>query len=265
MTTLPTPLPRALRLDDVGASTKRYEVYSNRSWGLGPVRVSGNWLFLKYLPGVRAWGPYRELSAAEWRDVIGLLSDASASMTIAVTAAWVDRAGGLTPFPLRFPAAAEALKAGVRQGVIEIANHGLTHCVLDRHLFRPRWFSSNRTYHREFWEWVPASTQEEHIRRSQQILQEYFDVPVVTFVPPGNVFTESTLAAAERHGLRFVSCDAEAGRHGQMTILGNEDVVPMHDRDLVMNGVEWLRRLLAQEPGRTFCSVAELARRRTAA
>src|SRR3989442_5561 len=56
----------ALRLDDVGASSKRYEVYSTRSWGLGRLRISGNWLFLKYLPGVKRWAPYRELTAAEW-------------------------------------------------------------------------------------------------------------------------------------------------------------------------------------------------------
>jgi len=180
-----TPRSRrvALRLDDVGASSKRYEVYSNRSWRCGPLRVSGNWLFLKYLPGVKSGGPYREMEAGEWRDVFAVLRAASARMTVAVTAAWADHADRVTPFPVRFPAQAEALRDGVREGLIEIANHGLTHCVLEGNAFRPRWMSSNRTYHREFWEWVPVAVHEQHIRRSQEILQEYFGVPVVTFVP----------------------------------------------------------------------------------
>ena len=62
----------ALRLDDVGASTKRYEVYSKCRFGIGRYAISGNWLFLKYLPGIKAWGPYRELSAKEWRQISDL-------------------------------------------------------------------------------------------------------------------------------------------------------------------------------------------------
>lgn len=248
----------ALRLDDVGASSKRYEVHSNRSWRWGPLRISGNWLFLKYLPGWKSGGPYREMHASEWCEVLEILREASARMTVAITAAWAERADRVTPFPERFPAQAEALKEGVRQGLIEIANHGLTHCVLEGNLFRPRWLSSNRVYHREFWEWVPLSVQELHIRRSQQILQDYFGVPVVTFVPPGNVYTEGTLAIAERCGLRYVSCATRPARLGNLVVLGNEDVVPFHDRDLVLNGVDWLRTLIHRQNGARCCSVAEL-------
>lgn len=250
----------ALRLDDVGASSKQYEVYSNRSWRWGPVRVSGNWLFLKYLPGWKACGPYRELRAQEWHEVFGILRAASARMTVAVTAAWADRADRVTPFPVRFPAEAEALKAGVREGLIEIANHGWTHCVLEGNRFHPRWMSSNRTYHREFWDWVPLSVQEEHIRRSQDILQTWCGEPVVTFVPPGNVFTEGTLAIAERYGLQYVSCNTPPRVVGAMTVLGNENVAAFHDKDLVLQGVDWLRSLLNQHPGVDCCAVVDLAK-----
>ena len=249
----------ALRLDDVGASSKRYEVYSNRSWRWGPLRVSGNWLFLKYLPGWKNAGPYREMHAGEWHDVLKILSEAGARMTVAITAAWADRADRVTPFPERFPAEAEALKEGVRQGLIEIANHGLTHCVLEGNLFRPRWMSSNRVYHREFWEWVPLAVQELHIQRSQDILQKYFGVAVVTFVPPGNVYTADTLAIAERYGLRYVSCATSPARQGGVVVLGNKGVVPFHDRDLVLNGVGWLRALLDRETAVRYCSIADLA------
>lgn len=251
--------PLALRLDDVGASSKRYEVYSNRSWRWGPLRVSGNWLFLKYLPGWRACGPYREMLASEWYQVLEILREASARMTVGITAAWADRSDRVTPFPTRFPEQAVALREGVRQGLIEIANHGLTHCVLEGNLFRPHWFSSNRRFHREFWEWVPLSVQELHIRRAQDILQDCFGVPVLTFVPPGNVYTADTLAIAERHGIRYVSCQTTPTRHGNLLVLGNEDVLAFHDRDLVLNGVPWLRALIDRQNGVRCCSVAELA------
>lgn len=264
MTAPPATLLRALRLDDVGASSKRYEVYSNRSWRVGPLRVSGNWLFLKYLPGWKAAGPYREMSGGEWHQVFDILRAASARMTVAITAAWADRADRMTPFPEKFPAEAEALREGVRLGLIEIANHGLTHCVVEGDLFRPRWMTSNRAYHREFWDWVPAPVQEGHIGRAQDILQGYFGVPVVTFVPPGNVFTEDTLAIAERHGLRYVSCNTEPRSSGRLTLIGNEDVVPFHDRDLVLDGVGWLRALIDRQGGVRCCTIAELAEHRAA-
>lgn len=199
------------------------------------------------------------MHASEWYQVLEILRAASARMTVAITAAWADRSDRVTPFPKRFPAQAEALKYGVRQGLIEIANHGLTHCVLEGNVFRPRWLTSNRQYHREFWDWVPLSVQELHIRRAQDILQSYFGVPVVTFVPPGNVFTMGTLAIAERYGLRYVSCNTKPDKSGTLLVLGNEDVVPFHDRDLVMNGAGWLRALIDRQRGVRCCSIAELA------
>lgn len=255
MTATPSAPRLALRLDDVGASTKRYEVYSNRPWG--------NWLFLKYLPGLKAWGPYRELDASEWYEALEILRRASARMTVAVTAAWADRADRLTPFPSKFPAQAEALREGVREGLIEIANHGLTHCVLEDNVFLPHWFTSNRVYHREFWEWVPAAVQEHHIDRAQDILQSYFGVPVVTFVPPGNVFTRDTLAIAERHGLRYVSCIAKPEKVGALAVVGNDDVVAFHDRDLVLNGVGWLRALIDRQGRAQCCTIGDLGARQS--
>lgn len=61
-----------------------------------------------------------------------------------MTASWA------VPFPVRFRKEAAALKAGVAEELIEIANHGWTQCVLQENLFKPRWFEVNRTFHREF-------------------------------------------------------------------------------------------------------------------
>ena len=63
----------ALRLDDVGAASKRHEVYGLTRVRVGRLAVPfpGNFLFLKYLPPIKRWGPYRELSASEWTAMLG--------------------------------------------------------------------------------------------------------------------------------------------------------------------------------------------------
>ena len=253
--------PLALRLDDVGASTKRYEVYSKRSLRMGPLSISGNWLFLKYLPGIKAWGPYRELSVKEWLLIFDVLSTSSAVLTVAVTAAWADDKDVLIPFPERFPAQAAVLKEAVDAQLVEIANHGLTHCVLEDNKFKPRLWSSNRVYHREFWDWIPPETQERHLRQSQDILQEYFQVPIVTFVPPGNVFAPVTVEIANRHGLRYISCNTEPRRQDEMVIVGDVGVFAFHDRDIVYGGPTWLRKRISDHSGAAFCFVRDLADR----
>jgi peptidoglycan/xylan/chitin deacetylase (PgdA/CDA1 family) len=249
----------ALRMDDVGASTKRYEVYSIHEWRRGPLRFSGNWLFLKYLPPFKRWAPYRELTASEWTEICAVLARARAKLTVAVTAAWVDGDARCVPFPVRFPDAARALKAGVEAGVIEIANHGLTHCVVEGMAFKPRWFASNRAFHREFWDWVPAAVQDEHLRRSQEILRDYFATEVVTFVPPGDVFTDGTLELAARHGLRYLSSRVRPSAGAPLVPIDSEDVVAFHDRDVVRHGAGWLAARLQEHAAVERCFVRQLA------
>lgn len=249
----------ALRMDDVGASSKRYEIYSNKTWSLAGLRISGNWLFLKYLPGIRSWGPYRELRATEWRVILDLLEQHSAKLTVAVTAAWAESETRLIPFPERFPAEAAILKEGVHQGLIEIANHGLTHCVLKGNAFKPKLFEGNRRFHREFWDWLPLEWHQKHIRRSQRILQDYFETKIVSFVPPGNVFTEDTLRIAQRYGLRYVSCNTPPRSVDGIQVLGNQDVIAFHDRDLVLDGLAWLENVLLDHSGTKLVTIRELA------
>lgn len=253
-----SPHMLALRLDDVGACAKQYEVYSEHAWGVGRARLSGNWLFLKYLPPFKRWGPYRELTAQEWDAVYDVLRRYHAKLTVAVTAAWVVSERQLIPFPQRFPDEAVVLREGVHEGLIEIANHGLTHCVLKDNAFRPKWMSGNRRYHREFWEWVPSETQETHIARAQEILQGWFGVEVVTFVPPGNVFTPATLQIARRHGLRYLSCHAASLHQEDLILIDEERVLACHDRDVVLHGVQWLSTQLQRFPNQQFCTVQEL-------
>lgn len=235
----------ALRIDDIGASSKRYEVYSDKNWCIGPLKVSGNWLFLKYLPAIKKWGPYREMMDTEWFQVFDVLAQADAKLTVGITASWVESEHSNPSFPERFPAEAQALRQGLQQGLIEIANHGLTHCVTAGNAFKPKLMDGNRAQHREFWDWLPDDLHEEHIARSQEILQGYFKTDVVTFVPPGNVFSAATLRSAKKHGIRYVSSNTVNDLGQDIRMIDPEMVLAYHDRELVLEGVSWLKALLA--------------------
>ncbi len=246
-------MPIALRMDDVGASSKRFEVYSKR-W-----RGAGNILFLKYLPYFRAWGPYRELSAEDWHDIVRILQKHDAKLTVAVTATWVERTGECVPFPEKWPEAYRALKRGAEIGSIRIACHGLTHCVLEDKAFLPRSFSSNRKSHREFWPWLPASLHYDNLARAKSILENAFGNNVDIFVPPGNVFSDDTLKAAADLGFRIVNCQTERrDTINGLRVLGNNNIVTFHDREIVLSGKEWLQDMLVQNAGRSFVFVDEL-------
>jgi peptidoglycan/xylan/chitin deacetylase (PgdA/CDA1 family) len=255
----------ALRLDDVGAASKRHEVYglTRVPFGRWQVPFPGNVLFLKYLPPIKRWGPYRELNAGEWDRVLVLLEGCGARMTVAITAGWVEQDGHVVPFPVRFPDAAAVLREGVRRGFLEVANHGYSHCLVAGGRFLPRWFSGNREWHREFYDWLPPDVHREHLARAQGILGDFFGAPPVTLVPPGNVFARATLAAAAELGIRYVCC-RDAGRFGAgdgVVPIDDADVVALHDRDLVLGGVDVLTRDLRHHDGAAFVMVRELGER----
>lgn len=233
---------RGLRMDDIGAATKRNEVYGRTRIPVGPLQVPfpGNFLFFKYLPGIRKWGPYEELSPSVWQTFFQLLKDRSCPLTLGVTASWVEDSGVLTPFPKKYPEQARLLKQAADDGIIEIANHGLTHCVLKDFLFKPRLFSSNRTAHREFWDWVPPETHRESLQRSQSILQEYFARSVTTLIPPGNVYQPCTVEFAREYGIRTISCKTPTRFEKEIAFIGDEDLLPFHDREIAREGVNWL-------------------------
>jgi len=254
----------ALRLDDVGAASKQHEVYGLTRLRVGRLAIPfpGNVLFLKYLPPIKRWAPYPELTAAQWEAILAALAEAGARLTVAVTAGWVERDGTIVPFPVKFPEQARVLRDGVAAGLLEIANHGYTHCVVEDGLFRPRLFSGNRPYHREFYEWLPEEVHREHLRLAQDILAGCFRVAIETFVPPGNVLAAAAVTAAASVGIRFISRQggAPAGARDVVTFVDDTRVVVFHDRDIVRGGIDGLRRRLAAHRDAGFVTVGELGR-----
>lgn len=242
----------ALRIDDIGASSKEFEVYSKRWFGLG------NMLFLKNLDYFKAWAKYREMEAKEWYKVIELLKKYNAKLTVGITATWVNFDGSCIEFDKKFPEEAKALKYGLEEGVLEIANHGLTHCVLKNNLFRPKLFTSNRTYHREFWEWLGKDLHFEHIKKAQEILQNYFSTKITTLIPPGNVYCDYTIEAAKEYGIKIINCKTIDKSIDKIEIVSNDKIFAFHDKEIIEFGVDWFENILKKYKDYQFKFVREL-------
>jgi len=241
----------ALRIDDIGASTKLFNYYSkNRFCNIGVLRH-------RKLFG--SWAPYNEISPELWNQLFQILREFQAKLTVAVTACWVDKSGNLEPFYEKFPQQAELLKFGVNAGIIEIANHGLTHCVLEGGSYKPKFFGSARKYHREFWDWIEEDIHFDHLQESQDILHKFFEKKISVFVPPGNVYSLKTVEAAKRVGIKLINCNTSNGVVSGVRIISNENVIDFHDREIVLHGKEWLRdKLLEYTDAPEFCFISEL-------
>ena len=245
-------MKKAIRIDDYGASSKYHEVYSKKFYGIP------NFWFLKRLKCFKAWGPYPETTDSEMYMLIELLQTYKAKATLAVTAAWVEDDGSLTLFPHKFPALAVAISYGVQLGILEVASHGLTHCVLAENAFKPRFNSSNRSAHREFWDWLPYETHYQHLLQSKSILEHYFMVPITTLVPPGNVFSLKTIEAATNVGFNCINCDLDKSISGSISIFGNHNVYPLHDRDLLFADHRLICDLISSNTDNEFVFVRDL-------
>ncbi len=259
----------AFRIDDIGSASKKYEVYGKdyiNFFNINlPIGAFSNCLFLKYVKPFKKWGPYRELTADEWYEVLQLLRKYRAKLTVGITASWVSSEQLLIPFPEKYPDEAAAIKVGVEKGLLEVANHGLTHCVLQDGFFRPKLFKSNRRYHREFLDWIRPEIHQQHLKRSQEILQNYYKTDIVTFVPPGNVWTTDTEKFVVDLGMKYISAKNNGTfldrSSNAIKFVSEEHLFPFHDRDLVMKGIGWLERKILQHNNKKILTVRELGER----
>lgn len=240
------------RIDDFGASAKYYEQHGKKIFRVNNIPVfyfplSDFWFFKRIWP-FREWAKYEELSATELLKFIKIFQQAKIIPIFSLTATWVDLAGNLIPYNEKFSLSAEVLKKFYQSGDIQIANHGLTHCVVEQH--RPRFFSSNRQFYREFWPYLPAKLHEEHILRSQDILENFLERPVTIFVPPGNVWSIKTAESLLKTNIKTVMA--------KKYLLDSDKIFPnivfhqddqdfrYHDRDLKLKGEKWLQQKVVE-------------------
>ena len=222
----------ALRMDDVGSSTNTFEVYSKKRFG--------NFLFLKRMKHFKAWAPFRDIHLNEWEEIFQILIKYDARLTIGITAGWVDKYNNIIPFNKKYPELIPIFKKGIDSNLIELANHGLTHCLVGKHL--PKLFSSNRTYHREFYDYLDESIHKEHLVKSQKILKQSFSIDVNTLIPPGNVYSMKTVNSMTGTGLKYLNSSIKVSGINENMYISDDNVVAFHDKEIVLYGVEWLEK-----------------------
>ncbi len=240
-----------VRIDDIGASTKQLNQYGRTVFKIKNHRVFyfplANFWFFKRIKPFKGWGPYNELTTEEWQVFLDTFVKYKIKPIIAITACWVDTAGCLVPFPEKFPEEAGLLKKAEHSGLITVANHGLTHCVVGRH--SPLFWGSNRNFHREFWPWLDESVHLDHVLKSQKILEDYFEKDINIFVPPGNVWSKKTYQALKKTHINKVICnhymlDSEEKMDGIEFVNDRKGFVNLHDRELKLNGAKWFADFL---------------------
>lgn len=235
------------RIDDIGASTKHFNQHGKKWFSLFGKKVIyfpfANFWFFKIIPPFRKWAKYDEVTADEWKTFLEIFEQNNIVPIIAITASWVDEKSNLTPFPEKFPNQASLLKEAFLNGKIIVANHGLTHCIVGKHL--PLFWKSNRQYHREFLSDLDQTVHTEHILKSQEILENFFGKPVEILVPPGNMWSVKTYRSLSGTNIKKIMCnkymqDSEEIMSGVEFIKDNENTFAFHDRELKLFGSEWL-------------------------
>lgn len=214
-----------------------------------PILFFGNWLFFKRMKKLKAWAPFSEINTNQLLDMSNILEKYNCSATLAITATFVDRKGNLIPFFEKYPEQSKIIKAGVKKKIFHIANHGLTHCILENKKFLPKLFSSNRKYHREFYDWVPYQTKKKHIIRSKSLLEKYFNIKIDTFVPPGNVWCDETEDILIKAGINKIITDKKdikEIKNKKIRIINTSQMITIHTKDLVERDNKYFYNLLAE-------------------
>ncbi|MDW3646770.1 MAG: hypothetical protein R8P61_06900 [Bacteroidia bacterium] len=211
----------------------------------------------------------KKLQEKEWMQLGEILDQKTARMSIAYVSAWVDDSAGINHSPLQSPSEFRGLKHLKDQELLSIAAHGYTHLYPDL----KAWHAAtdkheNVNWYREYskdacriLEKSPAHERPEY--KASALINEYFDSPPLTFVFPGEVFTELAqmwvlaagyqLIASYYLGIRIDNriCWCQQIQSPYLDeahadfFKGSWPVVAyFHDFDLINEGIPWLESSL---------------------
>ncbi len=246
-----------VRIDDVGASSKYYNQHGKLIFRHKDIPYFffplANFWFLKRIKPFRECAPYQEVTVDEWTRYLDLFERLAIKPIVAITASWVDEESRLIPFPEKFPDRAQLLKQASKVDRIEIANHGLTHCVVGNHM--PSFWRSNQRYHREFWPYLDEGTHREHFTSAQKILEDYFEKSIRIFVPPGYIWSvktyralkDTTISAVHSRNYMFDSTESMSGISYRRD--DQDDYLVLHDWDLKEHDCNWLETRIVDRLG----------------
>lgn len=157
-------------------------------------------------------------TAEEWRRFFQILAEHNAKCDLLIVPVNISKdTGSMVPYNVTHADVLEAIKEGVKMGVVEIGNHGLTHAnpVVDYFL------QSNATdpweltslirfefgYDPQTGQPIPRELQELHLNLSTRILEEWFGFRPVLFTPPWHVWDRTTESILEGLGYKLISAD----------------------------------------------------------
>ena len=92
----------------------------------------------------------------------------------------------------------------------------------------------------------------------EDILQEFFDVDVITLIPPGNVYCEYTVDAAQKYGIKYINCQTDDSVMHDVKIMSNNNVFAFHDKEIVEEGLDWFEDKLKLYKKSNYVFVKEL-------
>jgi hypothetical protein len=224
---------KIIRIDDIGASTKQFERHSTKFKGLINVGPLKNRQFFG------DWGPYDEITPSILGEFIRFVKSDQFSnpvVILGITASYVNYDGSLITFDKYAPNLYKYILELEAMGNVVIGCHGLTHCVLKNKKFRPKFWGSNRIYHREFHDWLPRETLSNHLYMATSILRSIFkDVSVI--IPPGNLLNQYTLDVAENLDYKFLSTEDNVINSlnlSKIQPIKNDTCLRIHDRELAI-------------------------------
>lgn len=163
------------------------------------------------------WG-WEYFTAREWRRFFETLRRHSAKVNLMIVPFNVSKdTGAWVPYNLTHPREVEEIRKAVREGIVEVGDHGATHVNPFQEGFiraegkDPMYLTSKIRF--EFGydpnsrRRIPFELQLYHIRAGTKAIEEWFGVRPIVFTPPWHVWDNSTEKALKELGYAFLSAD----------------------------------------------------------